>query len=232
MLNEYIKPVQFQTIWDGGIEKYVTALLNINTGALMVPLEEIDGLYFKDSISIIIELNGLTSVFDVSEDTGDHYIEKARLSEIQAIYASANKTSRGHWSSNYIESVSSSKVSLEIYECDCGYHASFDTSYLERVDKHASQKCVSCHKTIHTRTETDEVQNRSCTKLDKYTYHFKQGFTEPIGNQNNYTEATIDLQQYTESQIKESLVECGIKSSEDINDAFLAECLFVREISK
>ena len=47
----------------------------------------------------------------------------------------------------FIESVSSDRVELEVYECSCGFHIGIDSSYLEQVDD-VEIICPSCGELI------------------------------------------------------------------------------------
>ena len=43
----------------------------------------------------------------------------------------------------YVESVETEKVSLEVYECACGFHVGFDATYLEQAGG-VSIVCPAC----------------------------------------------------------------------------------------
>lgn len=49
-----------------------------------------------------------------------------------------------------LDSVENGQVSLEIGECDCGYHFGVDATYLDQVGDFAFS-CPSCGKVIDTR---------------------------------------------------------------------------------
>ena len=44
----------------------------------------------------------------------------------------------------YINDVETEKCSLEVYECSCGFHIGFDTSYLDQVGC-IEGHCPSCN---------------------------------------------------------------------------------------
>jgi uncharacterized protein (UPF0212 family) len=48
-----------------------------------------------------------------------------------------------------LESIETELVSLEVGECDCGYHFTADATFLEQVGDFVS-KCPSCGKQINT----------------------------------------------------------------------------------
>jgi hypothetical protein len=48
-----------------------------------------------------------------------------------------------------LESVETDLVSLEVGECDCGYHFSVDATFLEQV-RDFTFRCPSCNKIIDT----------------------------------------------------------------------------------
>jgi len=50
----------------------------------------------------------------------------------------------------FIESVSSDRVELEVYECSCGFHIGIDSSYLEQVDD-VKIVCPSCGEIINNK---------------------------------------------------------------------------------
>lgn len=52
--------------------------------------------------------------------------------------------------SNHIQDFESSMATLEVYQCGCGYHMGFDTSYLEFVEAVVSAECPSCKNIIQT----------------------------------------------------------------------------------
>lgn len=60
----------------------------------------------------------------------------------------------------YIESVTTDKVELEIYECSCGFHLGIDATYIDQVDD-CSFVCPSCGETI----STEENDNDSGGKM-------------------------------------------------------------------
>jgi hypothetical protein len=43
----------------------------------------------------------------------------------------------------YIESIETTKVQLEVIECDCGFHLGLDATYLDQVDE-IIITCPSC----------------------------------------------------------------------------------------
>jgi hypothetical protein len=47
----------------------------------------------------------------------------------------------------FIESVSTDRVELEVYECECGFHIGIDASYLDQVGD-VKIVCPSCKKAI------------------------------------------------------------------------------------
>lgn len=46
-----------------------------------------------------------------------------------------------------IECITTDKVELEVYECDCGFHIGIDATYLDQVGG-VEIKCPSCEKKI------------------------------------------------------------------------------------
>ena len=56
----------------------------------------------------------------------------------------------------FIECISSDKVELEVYECECGFHMGFDSSYLEQVDS-VQTICPSCDKVFDIKDGLDGV---------------------------------------------------------------------------
>jgi len=239
--RKYLAPrvecVEFQTIWDGGIEKYTPALLSLATGEITVKLNEIDGLYFRDSQSIIIKYkSGLTAVYDVIDDAGDYRVSEEDISSIRALYESADKHKSAEpklWSSNHVQDIETDKASFEVYECTCGYHMGFDASYLDQVDGNISAECPSCHNTIHTRTITDEDQNQSYVRIDEFTYHFQQGWNspQPGTDEISFDEEVIDIRKYNEDEIEKALAFFQLSLESIANEgydrnAMIAECLF------
>jgi transcription initiation factor IIE alpha subunit len=47
-----------------------------------------------------------------------------------------------------LTAIETDQVSLEVYACYCGYHYSFDASYVEQVDETVCFTCPSCG-TVH-----------------------------------------------------------------------------------
>ena len=66
----------------------------------------------------------------------------------------------------FIESIETDKVSMEIYECECGYHMGVDSSFLEQVS-HIASICPSCEKEITISDSTEEVELVPMSELDK-----------------------------------------------------------------
>jgi len=64
----------------------------------------------------------------------------------------------------YIESVSTEKVELDMYECTCGFHLGIDATYLEQVSE-VSIVCPSCGNSIltteHDGCNSDSLENKS-----------------------------------------------------------------------
>ena len=46
-----------------------------------------------------------------------------------------------------IESIETEKCSLEVIECDCGFHLGIDATYLDQVDG-VDIECPSCRKML------------------------------------------------------------------------------------
>ena len=55
----------------------------------------------------------------------------------------------------YITDISTDKVSLEVYECECGFHIGVDATYLEQVSEQLKMKCPSCKRTMKTGMPVD-----------------------------------------------------------------------------
>lgn len=49
----------------------------------------------------------------------------------------------------YIQAIENAKISMEIVECDCGYHMGFDATYLDQVGD-TMAICPACFKEITT----------------------------------------------------------------------------------
>lgn len=49
----------------------------------------------------------------------------------------------------YIESIQTNVVSLQIYECDCGFHIDIDATYLDQVAD-VKIECPSCGELVDT----------------------------------------------------------------------------------
>ncbi len=49
-----------------------------------------------------------------------------------------------------LDDVETEKFSLEVYECDCGFHIGLDTSYLDQVGE-IIINCPSCNVEINTK---------------------------------------------------------------------------------
>jgi len=47
----------------------------------------------------------------------------------------------------YLQDVETEKVSLEVYECGCGFHMGIDATYLDQVGP-VTIKCPSCKEQI------------------------------------------------------------------------------------
>jgi len=79
-------------------------------------------------------------------------------------------------SSNLIESIETSKTSLEVYECACGYHMGIDSSYLEQVEEDTSLECPSCGEEITPeQTETPNVEASAVTIRRAVFYELPDG---------------------------------------------------------
>ena len=48
-----------------------------------------------------------------------------------------------------LKSVENDQVQLEVVECDCGYHLTFDATYLDQVGD-VSIECPSCERMINS----------------------------------------------------------------------------------
>jgi predicted RNA-binding Zn-ribbon protein involved in translation (DUF1610 family) len=60
--------------------------------------------------------------------------------------------------SKRLEDVQTDKVSLEVYECACGFHLGLDATYLEQVSN-VRIKCPSCGNLIVSEDEETETTN-------------------------------------------------------------------------
>ena len=52
--------------------------------------------------------------------------------------------------SKYIEDVETDIVSLEVWECECGFHIGLDSTYLDQVENAIKIQCPSCYRMITT----------------------------------------------------------------------------------
>ena len=73
-----------------------------------------------------------------------------------------------------LNSVETEQYSLEVIECDCGYHMGIDASFLDQV-KDFITRCPSCDKEIDTAKVVPENESppeckRCGTDLDKKGY--------------------------------------------------------------
>ena len=60
--------------------------------------------------------------------------------------------------SKYIGDVSTDTVSLEVYECKCGFHMGLDSTYIDQVGSIVIE-CPSCQSMIDTGGSYEEDQN-------------------------------------------------------------------------
>lgn len=51
--------------------------------------------------------------------------------------------------------VQNEKVSLEVYECQCGFHLGIDATYLDQVESKLEVICPSCGDLIETEGEAE-----------------------------------------------------------------------------
>jgi hypothetical protein len=59
------------------------------------------------------------------------------------------ETKYEEFSRSFIASIETDKISLEVFECRCGFHLGLDASFLDQV-KELTIKCPSCTGTINT----------------------------------------------------------------------------------
>lgn len=119
----------------------------------------------------------------------------------------------------YIESVSTKKVELDLYECTCGFHLGIDATYLEQVSE-VSIVCPSCGNSIltteHDGCNSDSLENKS-KPFDANNYTSRQLLEMEFQNVPNST--------HKDNLIAEALQlvkECGYTVGEATNEVNVA----------
>ncbi|MDQ1341017.1 MAG: hypothetical protein QG567_2175 [Campylobacterota bacterium] len=80
--------VEFQSIWDGGTEVIVPAILDLETGRL-VYIEnwfEPEGAQELDSNSVILKMGGMTAVYDLVVRGDSYFVPEKDLEKIKAFF--------------------------------------------------------------------------------------------------------------------------------------------------
>lgn len=80
--------IQYESIWDGGIEIITNASLNLQTGEITeIESVDVEDLDILDSESIIVIHGSTTSYYDVVEIDGSYFVSKEDLKTINGLLA-------------------------------------------------------------------------------------------------------------------------------------------------
>lgn len=75
----------------------------------------------------------------------------------------------------YIESVTTDKVELEVYECSCGFHLGIDATYVDQVSD-CSFICPSCGEIISTKDDDENSEKMKFSTVEEGLETIKEAY--------------------------------------------------------